>query len=239
MRNKIGDVSAHLQESISGMRVLQAFRREDSDYDQLAVANAAYRDVNYRTVVQSGLYFPFVEFMSAAAVVIVLWYGGSLVTGQALQIGVLVAFIGYLNSFFDPLQQLSQLYNTFQASMAAVQKIYTVLDTDPDLQDAPDAVALPDVRGEVRLDHVTFGYDAGPAGAPRRRPHDRRRQDRRARRRHRRRQVDGHQAPGALLRPHRGAGAGRRPRPARRHHGLAARAARGGARRRPSCSAAR
>jgi len=160
VRNKIGDVSAHLQESLSGMRVIKAFRREDSDYAQLAVANAAYRDVNYRTVVQSGLYFPFVEFVSAAAVVIVLWYGGSLVSGKALQIGVLVAFIGYLNSFFDPLQQLSQLYNTFQASMAAVQKIYTVLDTDPDLQDAPDAVALPDVRGEVRLDHVTFGYDA-------------------------------------------------------------------------------
>ena len=161
VRNRIGDVSAHLQESLSGMRVIKAFRREDSDYAQLAVANAAYRDVNFRTVVQSGLYFPFVEFVSAAAVVIVLWYGGSLVSGKALQIGVLVAFIGYLNSFFDPLQQLSQLYNTFQASMAAVQKIYTVLDTDPDLQDAPGAVALPDVRGEVRLDHVTFGYDAG------------------------------------------------------------------------------
>ena len=159
VRNKIGDVSARLQESLSGMRVIQAFRREQTDYDQLALANAAYRDVNYRTVVQSGLYFPFVEFMSAAAVVIVLWYGGSLVSGQALQIGVLVAFIGYLNSFFDPLQQLSQLYNTFQASMAAVQKIYTVLDTDPDLQDAPDARALPPVRGQVELRHVTFGYD--------------------------------------------------------------------------------
>ena len=76
VRNRIGDVSAHLQESISGIRVLKAFRREQSDYEQLDVANAAYRDVNMRTVVQSGLYFPFVEFMSAAAVVIVLWYGG-------------------------------------------------------------------------------------------------------------------------------------------------------------------
>ncbi len=161
VRNKIGDVSAHLQESIHGVRVLQAFRREDADYDRLAVANAAYRDVNLRTVVQSGVYFPFVEFMSAAAVVIVLWYGGSLATHRALEIGVLVAFIGYLNSFFDPLQQLSQLYNTFQASMAAVQKIYTVLDTDPDLKDAADAVDLPDVRGEVTLSHVTFGYDPG------------------------------------------------------------------------------
>ena len=159
VRNGIGDVSAHLQESISGIRVLKAFRREQSDYERLDVANAAYRDVNMRTVVQSGLYFPFVEFMSAAAVIIVLWYGGTLIGGNTLQIGVLVAFIGYLNSFFDPLQQLSQLYNTFQASMAAVQKIYTVLDTEPDMLDAPDAVDLPDVRGEVELRDVTFGYD--------------------------------------------------------------------------------
>jgi len=159
VRNKIGDVSAHLQESISGIRALKAFRREQSDYERLDVANAAYRDVNMRTVVQSGLYFPFVEFMSAAAVIIVLWYGGSLIGGNTLEIGVLVAFIGYLNSFFDPLQQLSQLYNTFQASMAAVRKIYTVLDTEPDMLDAPDAVDLPDVRGEVELRDVTFGYD--------------------------------------------------------------------------------
>ena len=161
VRNRIGDVSARLQESLSGIRVLHAFRREESDYAALTVANAAYRDVNYRTVVQSGLFFPFVEFMSGVAVVIVLWYGGALAGSHALQIGVLVAFIGYLNSFFDPLQQLSQLYNTFQASMAAVQKIYKVLDTDPELMDAPDAVALPDVHGEVELRHVTFAYDPG------------------------------------------------------------------------------
>jgi ATP-binding cassette subfamily B protein len=159
VRNRIGDVSAHLQESISGVRVLQAFRRERQDRDQLEAANARYRDVNYRTVVQSGLYFPFVEFLSTAAVVVVLWYGGSLVDDRALEVGVLVAFIAYLNSFFDPLQQLSQLYNTFQASMAAVQKIYAVLDTDPDMLDAPDAVTLPDVRGTVELQDVTFGYD--------------------------------------------------------------------------------
>src|SRR5450759_4838173 len=82
-----------------------------------------------------------------------------LIGGNTLEICVLVAFIGYLNSFFDPLQQLSQLYNTFQASMAAVQKIYTVLDTEPDMLDAPDAVDLPDVHGEVELRDVTFGYD--------------------------------------------------------------------------------
>jgi ATP-binding cassette subfamily B protein len=159
VRDRIAAVSAHLQESISGVRVLTAFRREAADRAALERANAEYRDVNMRTVVQSGVYFPFVEFMSAAGTVIVLWYGGSLVGGGALQIGVLVAFIGYLASFFDPLQQLSQLYNTFQASMAAVQKIFTVLDTEPDMLDAPDAVPLPDVAGDLELRGVTFGYD--------------------------------------------------------------------------------
>ena len=160
VRERIANVSAHLQESISGVRVLKAFRREDADRAALDRANAAYRDVNMSTVVQSGLYFPFVELMSAAGVVIVLWYGGSLVSDQALKIGVLVAFIGYLASFFDPLQQLSQLYNTFQASMAAVQKIFAVLDTEPDMLDAPGAVPLPDVAGELELRDVTFGYEA-------------------------------------------------------------------------------
>ena len=160
VRDRIANVSSHLQESISGVRVLKAFRREAADREVLDRVNAEYRDVNMRTVVQSGVYFPFVEVMSAAGTVIVLWYGGWLVSGGALEIGVLVAFIGYLASFFDPLQQLSQLYNTFQASMAAVQKIFAVLDTEPDMLDADHAVPLPDVTGDLELRGVTFGYDA-------------------------------------------------------------------------------
>jgi ATP-binding cassette subfamily B protein len=159
VRDRIANVSAHLQDSVSGIRVIKAFRREEADVAQLEHYNAEYRDVNMETVVQSGLYFPFVEFLSAAALVVVLWFGGSLVGSQTLQIGVLVAFIGYLGSFFDPVQQLSQLYNTFQASMAAVRKIFTVLDTQPDLVDAPDAQPLPDVRGEIQFRDVTFSYD--------------------------------------------------------------------------------
>jgi ATP-binding cassette subfamily B protein len=161
VRNRIGDVSAHLQESISGMRVLKAFRAETRDTTTQVAVNAAYRDANMQTVVQSGLYFPFVELMSAVGTVIVLWFGSSLVIHHAVQVGVLVAFLAYLSSFFDPIQQLSQLYNTFQSSMAAVQKIYTVLDTEPDLSDAPDARPLPDVRGLVEFDHVSFSYGGG------------------------------------------------------------------------------
>ncbi len=161
VRDRIAAVSAHLQESISGVRVLKAFRREGADRSALERVSREYRDVNMRTVVQSGVYFPFVEFVSAAGTVVVLWYGGSLVGDGALRIGVLVAFLGYLSSFFDPLQQLSQLYNTFQASMAAVQKVFGVLDTGPDMSDAPDAVPLPEVAGHLELRRVTFGYDPG------------------------------------------------------------------------------
>ena len=166
VRDKIAGVSAHLQESIAGVRVVQAFRREQSDYARFAEANAAYRQANWETVVQSGVYFPFVEFMSALGIVIVLWYGGVLQSHGALQIGVLVAFVGYLASFFDPIQQLSQLYNTFQASMAAVRKVYTVLDTEPDMTDSPLARPLPEVRGKVRFEHVSFAYGQGGDAAP-------------------------------------------------------------------------
>jgi len=159
VRERIGDVSAHLQESVSGVRTLKAFRRESADVTAFDRRNDSYREANWETVKQSGYYFPFVEFLSTVALVVVLWYGGSLVTGQTIQIGVLVTFIGLLASFFDPVQQLSQLYNTFQASMAAMRKIYTVLDTEPDLVDAPDAEPLVDVRGEVAFRQVTFGYD--------------------------------------------------------------------------------
>jgi ATP-binding cassette subfamily B protein len=166
VRDKIAGVSAHLQESIAGVRVVQAFRREQADFDRFAEANAAYQRANWETVVQSGFYFPYVEFMSAVGVVIVLWYGGVLQSHGALEIGVLVAFVGYLASFFDPIQQLSQLYNTFQASMAAVRKVYTVLDTEPDMTDAPHAHALPEARGEVRFEHVDFAYGQGKDATP-------------------------------------------------------------------------
>ena len=175
VRNKIGDVSAHLQESISGVRVLQAFRREQTDYERLQVANANYRDVNYRTVVQSGVYFPFVEFMSAVAIVIVLWYGGSLISNEPAEIGVLVAFIAYLDSFFSPLQQLSQLYNTFQASMAAVQKIYTVIDTDPDMLDAPGRRGPAGRTRRRRAPRRDLRLRRGQARAARHRPQSSRR----------------------------------------------------------------
>jgi ABC-type multidrug transport system fused ATPase/permease subunit len=96
--------------------------------------------------------------LSALATAVILLYGGSRAIDGAVSIGVLVAFVGYLSNFFDPIQQLSQLYTTYQAGMAALDKIFELLDEEPDLADAPDAVDLPPLRGEIEFDHVSFSY---------------------------------------------------------------------------------
>ena len=162
VRERIGHVSATLQEDISGMRVVQAFAREHRSREQFLEVNGSYRRANERTVLISGLYFPFVDVVSAAAAAVVLGYGGYLVFGNSLTIGTLFAFIGYLSNFFDPVQQLSQLYNTFLAAVAALDKIVDVLDEEPDIVDAEDAVELESAVGDVHFDHVTFGYGEGP-----------------------------------------------------------------------------
>ena len=162
VRERIGSVSATLQEDISGMRVVQAFAREQQSRDQFVEVNDRYRAANQRTVVISGLYFPFVDFVAAAASAVVLGYGGYLVFDNSLTIGTLFAFIGYLANFFDPVQQLSQLYNTFLAAVAALYKITDVLDEEPDVLDLPDARELATIQGDVRFDNITFGYGDGP-----------------------------------------------------------------------------
>ena len=163
VRERIGHVSATLQEDISGMRVVQAFARERKSREQFLEVNGSYRRANERTVLISGLYFPFVDVVSASAAAVVLGYGGYLVFGGSLTIGTLFAFIGYLANFFEPVQQLSQLYNTFLAAVAALDKIVDVMEEEADIVDAHDARRLETARGDVHFDNVTFGYGEGPA----------------------------------------------------------------------------
>ena len=131
---------------------------------------------------------------------------------HTLSIGALVAFFLYLNRFFAPIQLLVQQYNSFQQGQASILKLRTLLSTEPTVTEAPDAMELPPIEGEIVFDDVTFGYDPERAGAPRRRPAHRAGGDRGLRRPHRRRQVHPGQAHHPLLRPHRRAGAHRRPR---------------------------
>jgi len=115
------------------------------------------------TVVLNGVYFPVVSFLATLALAVVLGYGGHLYFRHAISLGTLFAFMLYVNNFFDPVQQLSQLYNTFLSATAALDKIVDVLDEEPEVLDRPDAQALPLVEGHVRFDNVRFGYgEKGP-----------------------------------------------------------------------------
>jgi ABC-type multidrug transport system fused ATPase/permease subunit len=163
-REKLGAVTAYLQETLSGVRIVRAFGQEERHKARLAELNAEYRDVNMRTVVLNAAYFPAVELLSALATAAILLYGGSRAIDGAVSLGVLVAFVGYLSNFFEPIQQLSQVYTTYQAGMAALDKIFELLDEEPDVSDAPDAVDLPQLRGEIEFDGVSFRYGSEDDG---------------------------------------------------------------------------
>ena len=154
------------------------------------------------TIRLSGVYFPGVELLSGIGTAIILYFGATRwCSTRSVTIGVMVAFVGYLSSFFDPIQQLSQLYNTFQSAMAALEKIFGVLDTEPELADAPGAVdAAAASRARSSCAASSFAYGRVPV-LHGRRPAHRRRRDRRPGGHDRRRQVDAGQAHRALLRP--------------------------------------
>src|SRR5229473_1905879 len=120
VRERIGLVTATLAEDIAGMRVVQSFTREPVNHEGFRGINDRYREANYETVILNGVYFPAIDFLSSLATAIVLGYGGYLLIHHQVTIGTLLAFTLYLANFFDPVQQLSQLYNTFLSAIAAL-----------------------------------------------------------------------------------------------------------------------
>ncbi|MCY4086985.1 MAG: ABC transporter ATP-binding protein [Actinomycetia bacterium] len=158
LRERLASVMATLQEDISGVRVVRAFAREERSRTAFEGVNWTYRAAHQRTVFISGLYFPFVDFVAACTTAVVLGYGGYRVFGNSLTVGTLFAFIGYLANFFDLVQILSQVYNTFIAAVAALDRVIGVLDEEPEIVDRPGARELAAIEGHVRFDHVRFGY---------------------------------------------------------------------------------
>jgi ABC-type multidrug transport system fused ATPase/permease subunit len=158
-REKIAQVTAYLQETLSGVRVVRAFGQERRHGNRFAELNDENREANMKTVYLNAAYFPSVELLSAVATAAILLYGGNQVLDGEATIGVLASFVFYLQTFFDPIQSLSQLYTTYQAGMAALDKIFDLLDEEPDIGDRPDAIELPRVRGEIEFDDVGFSYD--------------------------------------------------------------------------------
>jgi ATP-binding cassette subfamily B protein len=162
VRETLGAVTGTLAEDIAGMRVLQSFTREPAARENFHQVSDRYRASNMDTVVLNGIYFPVVDFLSSAATAVVLGYGGWLAFNGNISIGILVAFLGYLSNFFDPVQQLSQLYNTFLSAVAALDKITDLLDEEPEVLDSAAARDLEQAAGHVAFDAVRFAYGRGP-----------------------------------------------------------------------------
>ena len=163
-REKVAAITAYLQESLSGIRVVRTFAQEPRHLERFDELNEDNYDANMKTVYLNASYFPAVELMSAFATAGILLYGGLQAIDGEVTVGVLVAFIAALSNFFDPIQSLSQFYTTYQAGMAALDKIFELLDEEPELRDAPDAVELGRIRGDIAFEDVLFAYgDGAPA----------------------------------------------------------------------------
>jgi ATP-binding cassette subfamily B protein len=160
-REKIAAITGYLQESLSGIRVVRAFGQEPRHIARFAELNDENRKANMTTVYLNGVYFPAVELLSALVTVEILIIGGYEVLNGHTSTGVVFAFIAALNNFFDPIQQLSQLYTTYQSGMAALDKIFELLDEQPELSDASAAAELPPLRGTLQFEDVSFRYGEG------------------------------------------------------------------------------
>jgi ABC-type multidrug transport system fused ATPase/permease subunit len=163
-REKIAWITGYLQESLSGIRVVRAFGQEPRHIARFGELNDDNRAANMKTVYLNAAYFPAVELLSALFTVEILVIGGIEAINGHTQTGVVFAFIAALNNFFDPIQQLSQLYTTYQSGMAALDKIFELMDEQPELSDAPGALELPRIRGELRFDRVSFRYGSDDEG---------------------------------------------------------------------------
>jgi ATP-binding cassette subfamily B protein len=161
-RERIAAITAYLQESLSGVRVVRSFGQEPRHLDEMTELNEQNRAINMKTVYLNASYFPAVELLAALGTAAILLYGGSQAVDGAIQIGVIVAFVGYLTTFFEPIQQLSQLYTTYQQGMAALDKIFDLLDTEADMVDAPGAIDPGTLKGEIEMDGVWFSYSDDP-----------------------------------------------------------------------------
>ncbi len=164
-REKIASITGYLQESLSGIRVVRAFGQEPRHIARFGWLNAENRDANMKTVYLNAGYFPAVELLSSLVTVEILVIGGIEAINGHTSTGVVFAFIAALNNFFDPIQQLSQLYTTYQSGMAALDKIFELLDEQPELADSPGALELPQIRGELRFEDVSFRYGTDDDGA--------------------------------------------------------------------------
>jgi len=160
-REKIGKVSSELEENISGVRVVQAFSRERANQMRFAQINAENRDANVQAVGILSAFSPTLDILSTAALALVAGYGAYLVLQDLVTIGIVVSFVTYVRRFYEPVHAVAQLYTQLQSAFAAAERIFELLDTRPELTDAPHAIEMLHMKGRIEFDHVSFAYKEG------------------------------------------------------------------------------
>jgi len=160
-QEKTADLAAILQETLAGIRIIKAFTMEEQEEDRFRQKNEANFQANLRSVKASALLTPLVEFFFLLAIVVVLWYGGREVILGKLTVGELIAFFGYIAMTTSPINRMTQQFSLFQQSFAAADRVFEILDQEPEIREAPDAVVLPKIRGEVVFSGVSFAYPKG------------------------------------------------------------------------------
>jgi len=158
-RETIGDVSANLQEDIAGVKVAQAYNRVEVNRSRFAERNRLNRDANVGAAAVTSAFFPVMDVLSTIAIGIVAGYGGYLAIVGVVTVGVIVSFLGYVQSFFWPIQQLGQLYTQAQSALAAAERIFELVDLPVEMSEPESPVHLSRLRSEVAFEHVSFGYD--------------------------------------------------------------------------------
>jgi ATP-binding cassette subfamily B protein len=155
-------LTSSLAENISGVRVVQAFSREEENLARFEKSHLLYAEIVRAAARIFHTYMPFVALLSGLGTTIILGYGGSLALRNEITVGELAAFVLYLGMFFGPIQTMGDLYNAVLSAAASAERIFQLLDTQPQIIDRPNAEALPPVRGHVVFERVSFRYDATP-----------------------------------------------------------------------------
>ena len=158
-RKKIAAVTSRLEESISGIREIQSFTREQDVIKDFRQANVENLQANVQAGKLFALLMPAVQIVGAVGMCVVLWFSGILTISGGITLGIVIAFLLYVNKFFRPLVDLTTFYNTIQSAMSAAERIFVTLDTEPEIIDDPDAIELSHTKGEIVFNNVTFGYD--------------------------------------------------------------------------------
>ena len=161
VRDRLGDINARLQDDLAGIRVVQAFGQEDAELERFHRVSERYYHERVRAIRTWSTFFPALDFVSALGGAVMLGVGAYMVVAGQMSLGTLVAFLSYIHSFYDPIRRLTEVDNTFQQAIAAGERIFELMDEKPEIQDAPDAVELDHIQGEVVFEDVHFHYGDG------------------------------------------------------------------------------